>query len=132
MQGLHLTADIAGCRMNRGLMTDASKLRSACLTLVGLSGLTAVSDVFFEFPAAGNADSGGVTGTVLLAESHLAIHTWPELSAVTLDVYVCNYSMDNGHKARTLLDSLIDLFKPDAINRQHLERGEIGATAMAA
>jgi hypothetical protein len=36
---------------------------------------------------------GGVTGVVLLAESHLAVHTWPA-AAVTLDVYVCN-SGDN-------------------------------------
>jgi S-adenosylmethionine decarboxylase proenzyme len=132
MQGLHLTADFAGCRMNRGLMTDASKLRSACLTLVELSGLTSVSEVFFEFPAANGNDSGGVTGTVLLAESHLAIHTWPELSAVTLDVYVCNYSMDNSHKARKLIESMIDLFKPDSIVRKQLERGEVGTAALAA
>lgn len=132
MQGLHLTADIAGCRMNRGLMTDADKLRSACLTLVALSGLTAVSEVFFEFPAVSNTDSGGVTGTVLLAESHLAIHTWPELSAVTLDVYVCNYSMDNTHKARKLMEAMIDLFKPESIVRKQLERGEVSATAIAA
>ncbi len=132
MQGLHLTADIAGCRMNRGLMTDASTLRSTCLTLVELSGLTAVSDVFFEFPAASGKDSGGVTGTVLLAESHLAIHTWPELVAVTLDVYVCNYSMDNSHKASGLIDALIDLFKPDKVVRKALERGELAAAALAA
>ena len=132
MQGLHLTADIKGCRINHGLMTDASKLRSTCLTLVELSGLTAVSDVFFEFPAATGNESGGVTGTVLLAESHLAIHTWPELTAVTLDVYVCNYSMDNSHKARKLIESMIELFKPDAIVRKQLERGEIASTALAA
>ena len=132
MQGLHLTADIAGCRMNRGLMINADKLRSACLTLVELSGLTAVSEVFFEFPSVSGNDTGGVTGTVLLAESHLAIHTWPELSAVTLDVYVCNYSMDNSHKARKLIDTMIDLFKPENIVRKQLERGEVGATAIAA
>jgi spermidine synthase len=32
---------------------------------------------------------------VLLAESHLALHTWPERAGVTLDVYVCNFSTDN-------------------------------------
>ena len=132
MQGLHLTADIAGCRMNRGLMTNADKLRSTCLTLVELSGLTAVSEVFFEFPSVSGNDTGGVTGTVLLAESHLAIHTWPELSAVTLDVYVCNYSMNNSHKARKLIETMIDLFKPENIVRKQLERGEVGATAIAA
>lgn len=131
MQGLHLTADIAGCRVNRGLMTDASKLRSTCLTLVELSGLNAVNEVFFAFPAASGTESGGVTGAVLLAESHLAIHTWPELSAVTLDVYVCNYSMDNSHKAYRLIEGMIDLFKPETIVRQQLERGELGTSELA-
>ncbi len=73
-----------------------------------------------------------MTGTVLLAESHLAIHTWPELAAVTLDVYVCNYSMDNSHKALKLIEAMMDLFKPDTVIRKELERGEVGATALAA
>ena len=38
------------------------------------------------------------SGAVLLAESHLAIHTWPERRGVTLDVYVCNFTADNTGK----------------------------------
>jgi hypothetical protein len=55
------------------------------------SGLTPVGELFHRFEP-----GGGVTGVVLLAESHLAVHTWPELGAVTMDVYVCNFSGDNG------------------------------------
>ena len=46
--------------------------------------MTVVGDSFHQF------EPQGVTGTVLLAESHLAIHTWPEQGFVTIDVYVCN------------------------------------------
>jgi S-adenosylmethionine decarboxylase len=132
MQGLHLTADIAGCRANYALMTNAPELRKKCLDLVKRSKLSAVSDVFFEFPDTSEGECGGVTGTVLLAESHLAIHTWPELSSVTLDVYVCNYSTDNSAKARLLIDSLISLFKPEQIIRKQLDRGEVGTEEVTA
>jgi len=126
MQGLHLTADLAGCRQNLSLMTDVDTLRSTCLDLVHASGLTVVGELFHAFPGLTAGESGGITGTVLLAESHLALHTWPEQQAVTLDVYVCNFSTDNSSKATLLLDSLVDLFKPEDSNRQSLLRGEVG------
>ena len=129
MQGLHLTADLSGCKKNLGLMTDVDSLRAMCLKLVKASGLTAVNEVFHAFPGAERNETGGITGTVLLAESHLALHTWPELQAVTLDVYVCNYSTDNSKKAAGLLDSLVRLFDPEETNRQSLERGQVGVVA---
>jgi S-adenosylmethionine/arginine decarboxylase-like enzyme len=69
---------------------------------------------------------GGVTGVVLLAESHLAVHTWPELDAVTLDVYVCNYGQDNSAKAEQLLHALTDAFKPRLQGINRLQRGALG------
>lgn len=129
MQGLHLTADLSGCKKNLGLMIDVESLRATCLKLVKASGLTTVNEVFHAFPGADQEETGGITGTVLLAESHLALHTWPELQAVTLDVYVCNYSTDNSEKALRLLNSLVRLFDPDEANRQSLERGQVGVIA---
>ncbi len=64
-----------------------------------------------------------MTGVVLLSESHLAIHTWPELGAVTLDVYVCNVDHDNSDKARALLQTLIDAFAPQQSQVQSVQRG---------
>lgn len=126
MQGIHLTADLSGCRKNLLLMTDKAGLREACVAAVNESGLTVVGDTFVAFPDF-EGQPGGVTGTVLLAESHLAIHTWPEQSAVTLDVYVCNFSTDNSKKAAQLIDVLSDLFDPAEANPQALQRGEVGA-----
>jgi S-adenosylmethionine decarboxylase len=65
----------------------------------------------------------GITGVVLLAESHLAIHTWPELGAVTLDVYVCNFGGDNAVAARSLMAALIQAFEPRHVQQQAIERG---------
>ena len=49
---------------------------------------------------------------MLLAESHLAVHTWPELEAATLDVYVCNFGADNSARAEALMAALIAAFAP--------------------
>ena len=74
-----------------------------------------------------------MTGTVLLAESHLALHTWPESASVTLDVYVCNFSGDNSDRARTLLARLIAAYAPAQQQCQELRRGCLdGAVAAQA
>ena len=122
MQGLHLTADLFRCACSPELLTDRGALQATCIRLVKLAGLTVVGDDFHQFSdIAGHAS--GVTGLVLLAESHLAVHTWPELNAVTLDVYVCNFREDNTAKAQALADSLVALFAPERSNRNSLQRG---------
>ena len=138
MHGLHLTADLAGCPPRCAPMTSIEALRGLCLDAVAAAGLTPVGELFHRFPvrtdgaldAAGASSAGpggGITGVVLLAESHLAVHTWPELRAVTLDVYVCNLGADNSARAEALLRALIEAFAPGRIERQAIERGRLGA-----
>ncbi len=118
MHGLHLTADLRGIRAALPTMTDAQALRALCVQAVAAAGLQPVGEVFHRFPA-----PGGVTGVVLLAESHLAVHTWPELGAVTLDVYVCNLQGDNSGAAEKLLATLEAAFGAAQVQRQRLQRG---------
>jgi len=80
-----------------------------------------VAEAFHQFPAA------GATGALVLAESHLAIHTWPELDAVTLDLYVCNYSQDNRAAAEAAYDVLRGELKPLRIKRRDVIRGGLAA-----
>jgi S-adenosylmethionine decarboxylase len=127
MQGLHLTADGANCRCDAAWLTDAAQLGAACVKAVEAAGLQAVGQLFHTFPASHHGP-GGVTATVLLAESHLCVHTWPEQRAVTLDVYVCNFGGDHSAKAQTLMNGLIALFDPAQITRHALQRGEIAAS----
>lgn len=87
-------------------LRDAMHLRSLGLAFKRMCGLNAVGDAFHQF------EPYGVTGTALLAESHLAIHTWPEIGFVTLDVYVCNYQTDNSDKAVALYSALKEHFQP--------------------
>ena len=111
-------------------MTDLEALRHACLRAVQDAGLTAVGELFHRFsPGSGQADGApaGITGVVLLAESHLAVHTWPELGAATLDVYVCNLGADNSARAEALLAALVATFAPTSVERHVLERGRAAA-----
>jgi S-adenosylmethionine decarboxylase len=126
MQGLHLTADLHGCRCDSRWLLDAQALGRACIDAVNAAGLQAVGQLFHTFPDTGHGP-GGVTATVLLAESHLCVHTWPEQRAVTLDVYVCNFGADHSDKARGLLDVLLTLFQPAHVEHQALRRGAVAS-----
>ena len=92
-------------------------MRELCRRAVDEAGLAIVGDRFFQF------EPHGVTGTVLLAESHLAIHTWPEAGFVTLDVYVCNYTTDNTAKAERVFTALEAALKPRRKRFQVIHRG---------
>ena len=59
----------------------------------------------------------------MLAESHLAIHTWPERDGATLDVYVCNYTADNTGKAEAVYKALIKALKPGDVLVERIQRG---------
>lgn len=124
MQGLHLTADLRGCRCAPQRMLDAAALSVACTDAVRAAGLQAVDQLFHTFPSTAQGP-GGVTATVLLAESHLCVHTWPEQNAVTLDVYVCNFGADHSVKAQALMDALLALFDPAEVQRHALQRGAV-------
>lgn len=122
MQGLHLTADLHQCRCDPQWLTDAARLGEHCLQAVGAAGLQAVAHVFHAFPPTAWGPAG-VTATVLLAESHLCVHTWPEQHAVTLDVYVCNFGGNHSAKAHALMAALVSLFEPGHVERNSLTRG---------
>ena len=123
MNGLHLTADLNGCDPATPAMTDPAALRRLCLAAVAEAGLHAVGELFHRFPAPAQGGPGGVTGVVLLAESHLAVHTWPERGGVTLDAYVCNLGADNSAAAERLVARLQAAFAPSAAVVQRLRRG---------
>ena len=123
MQGLHLTADLHRCRCDPSWLTDAVTLGEWCVKAVNAVGLQPVNQLFHTFPAT-DKGPGGVTATVLLAESHLCVHTWPEQKAVTLDVYVCNFGGDHSAKARGLMFALVDRFQPEWTEQRSLDRGD--------
>jgi S-adenosylmethionine decarboxylase proenzyme len=118
MNGLHILAEFHACQGDRHLLRDAAMLAASCRRACAEAGLLVVAEAFHQFPGA------GATGAVVLAESHLAIHTWPELDSVTLDLYVCNYSQDNRAAAETAYESLRKDLRPARIVRRDVARGD--------
>lgn len=121
MNGLHILAELHACQGDRCLLADAVALAALCRRACATAGLEVVAEAFHQFPAA------GATGALVLAESHLAIHTWPELDSVTLDLYVCNYSQDNRAAAEIAFRILHTEFQPMQTTRRDICRGGIHA-----
>lgn len=121
MNGLHILAEFHHCTCNEALLTGVDALRDLCLAACGEPGLTIVAHAFHGFgtPAA----PAGATGAVVLAESHLAVHTWPERAGVTVDIYVCNFSQDNGAAAEAAYRFLEQAFRPAHSVRRDIVRG---------
>ena len=122
MKGLHIFADLYGCR-NREMLASSALLREACVAACKAVGLRVLGDHFYQFEGLDATQVGGATGAVVFAESHLAIHTWPERSGATLDVYVCNVTCDNSDKAEKLYEVLAAELRPDDALVERVWRG---------
>jgi S-adenosylmethionine decarboxylase proenzyme len=122
MKGLHIIADLYNCQKGEFLLSSGN-LRELCVNACTDAGLTVLGDHFYQFDGADGTQLGGSTGAVVLAESHLAIHTWPERDGATLDVYVCNYTCDNTGKAEAVYKTLIKALKPGDVLVERIQRG---------
>ncbi|MEX8518707.1 MAG: adenosylmethionine decarboxylase [Leptothrix sp. (in: b-proteobacteria)] len=129
MHGLHLITELHGCGCAAALLCDAGALRELCQHEIRAAGLTIVGELFHAFAPARAGEPAGVTGVVLLAESHLALHTWPELGVVTLDIYVCNRRHDAGPAARQVLAALQRAFDPARSDSRELTRSAVQSCA---
>jgi S-adenosylmethionine decarboxylase len=125
MQGLHLTADLYKCRCEQAWLTDAERLGNWCMQAVRAVGLEPVNNLFHNH--GGPGAKGGVTATVLLAKSHVCIHTWPQQRGVTVDVYASGIDEDRCEKARGLMLALVERFQPEWTEQRSLDRGDDNA-----
>jgi S-adenosylmethionine decarboxylase len=62
------------------VLADCAGLRETLYAAAGAGGVRVIGEAFHVFP------NGGVTGVLLLAQSHLSIHTWPELASANVDL----------------------------------------------
>lgn len=121
MKGLHLTADLYRCRCEAAWLSDARKLQEWCAAAAAAVGLESIEQVFHPLAPAGR---GGVSATMLMADSHVCLHTWPQEKSVTADVYVSNAAGDQTAKARGLMYALVNRFQPEWTEQRSLDRGE--------
>lgn len=79
--GSHLLVEYEGC--DPDLLDDEAKIRDLMREAARAAGATEVAVVFHRF------SPQGVTGVVVVEESHLSIHTWPEYGYASVDFYTC-------------------------------------------
>jgi S-adenosylmethionine decarboxylase len=96
--GLHLLADMSG--IEPGLLTDCAKIEQLLRDAAKAAGAQVLHSHFHGF-----GDGFGVTGVVLLAESHISIHTWPEDGFAAADIFMCGAT--DPQRALSLLRSAL-------------------------
>ncbi len=84
--GRHLLADFYGCEPTT--LDSVEEVEMALLEAARKSGATVVGSSFHRFAPQ------GVSGVVLIAESHIAIHTWPEHGFAAVDIFTCGPSVN--------------------------------------
>jgi S-adenosylmethionine decarboxylase proenzyme len=84
--GKHIVADFAGC--DSGLLNQKDFIKQMMCDAATLAGATVIDVSFHEF------QPQGVSGVVVLAESHISIHTWPERGYAAMDFYTCGDHTD--------------------------------------
>jgi len=83
--GKHLLLELKGC--DKEVLNDVGFLREALLAAAGGAGATVLGESFHQF------SPQGVSGVVIIAESHLCIHTWPEYGYAAADIFTCGNSV---------------------------------------
>ena len=114
--GQHIIAEFYGARNLR----DAAFLLKAMTRAAETAGAVVIDSKIHEFGV-----GQGVTGVVLLAESHISIHTWPEHDYAAIDIFMCGSKV----APELSLQHLRDVLAPKRDTVTILQRGEALASA---
>ena len=96
--GRHLLIEMKDC--DRKTLNDLDFLKSIMLTAASESGATVLGESFHQF------SPQGVSGVVIIAESHLFIHTWPEWGYAAIDIFTCGNNVQPEKAAQFLTKKL--------------------------
>ena len=97
--GRHFLVDFLFCNVQ--VINNMEKIRTHLLKAANLAQATVIKDTFHKF------SPQGISGVIVIAESHLAIHTWPEHECVALDLFTCSEKME----AQKAIDYLENVFE---------------------
>lgn len=112
--GRHLILDIWTEKHNL-VLSDTMKVETAFTKAAIVAGATILNQQWHHF-----GDGYGLTGVVMLAESHMSIHSWPEYGYAAIDVFMCGDC-----DPKNTLETLMELFKPKSYSINELTRGLI-------
>ena len=96
--GRHLLVELQDC--NKEVLNDLGFLRDAMISAAIACGATVMGESFHHF------SPQGVSGVVIIAESHLSIHTWPEYGYAAVDIFTCGTSVEPKKAAEALIEKL--------------------------
>ena len=96
--GKHLLLELRDC--NKEVLDDIDFIRINLVTAAIAAGATVMGESFHKF------SPQGVSGVVVIAESHLTIHTWPEFGYAAVDVFTCGTSVKPEIAAQILVEKL--------------------------
>ncbi len=96
--GRHLLVELNDC--DREVLNDLDLIRDAMLTAAIKCGAVVLGDSFHRF------SPQGVSGVVVIAESHLSVHTWPEYGYAAVDVFTCGSAVDPQKAAEVIIEKL--------------------------
>ncbi|MDH5656312.1 MAG: adenosylmethionine decarboxylase [Spirochaetia bacterium] len=109
--GEHYIIELYDCGKN--ILNDLNTIKLTLLEAARMAGATIIDQRFHKF------SPQGVSGVIVIAESHLSIHTWPELGYAALDLFTCSHDM-NLSKAMDLLNQV---FQPGDTDVRYIPRG---------
>lgn len=112
--GKHLIVELYGCSFER--TNNPVQVEETLIEAVKLSNATIVKPVFHQF------SPHGVSGVVVIAESHFTIHTWPEHGYCALDIFTCGDQIDSD----AALQFLKQAFQAENISVMEIQRGILG------
>ena len=116
--GLHLTLDGYGGDPER--LGDPEVVRAWLDELPGVLEMNKLIQPYLvEVGAQNEKDPGGITGFVLIAQSHLSVHTFPRRGFVSADIFTCQDHLDQGLIRR----SLVTTFRLGDVETNFIERG---------
>jgi S-adenosylmethionine decarboxylase len=84
--GTHIVCELSGC--DPATLTNVDAVREMMIGAAKASRATIMEVAFHRF------EPQGVSGVVVLAESHISIHTWPETGYAAMDFYTCGEHTD--------------------------------------
>ncbi|MDD2717906.1 MAG: adenosylmethionine decarboxylase [Candidatus Wallbacteria bacterium] len=111
--GRHILVEFYDC--DRVVINDLQFVEDHMKEAARVAGATIVKSVFHLF------NPHGVSGVVVIAESHLAIHTWPEYGYCAVDLFTCGDSVDPWIS----FDLLKEKFKAKNVFTMELKRGQL-------
>lgn len=118
IRGYGIYADCFGCKN----MPHLKDLYNMVLETITASGMKLERGMTGHFPQAVHRDNWGdsvVTLILPLAESHMAVHTWPDYKLICIDLFTCGDAV----KAQAAVNDLIKKFEPEETRLNSFIRG---------